>query len=133
PLSRPRARSGESSRNGWPQPPLARLSSRSITLMEDLARASGNMFQMHRRGYLYATFEPAAEATLAARLGAYDHSGLGGLRIHDGYLDEGRGPRTLPCLHGEPTWSYLYRKMIPPFLAAGGGGGGAASGGWGAP
>jgi hypothetical protein len=52
--------------------------------MEDLARASGNMFQMHRRGYLYATFEPAAEATLAARLGAYDHSGLGGLRIHDG-------------------------------------------------
>src|SRR5262249_53000034 len=29
------------------------------------------------------------------------------------------GPRTLLCLHGEPTWSYLYRKMIPPFVAAG--------------
>lgn len=40
-----------------------------------------------------------------------------GLRAH--YLDEGSGPRTLLCLHGEPTWSYLYRKMIPPFLAAG--------------
>ena len=40
-----------------------------------------------------------------------------GLRAH--YLDEGTGPRTLLCLHGEPTWSYLYRKMIPPFLAAG--------------
>jgi pimeloyl-ACP methyl ester carboxylesterase len=40
-----------------------------------------------------------------------------GLRVH--YLDEGRGSRTLLCLHGEPTWSYLYRKMIPPFLAAG--------------
>src|SRR5262249_48791092 len=35
------------------------------------------------------------------------------------YLDEGAGPPTLLCLHGEPTWSYLYRKMIPPFLAAG--------------
>ena len=23
------------------------------------------------------------------------------------------------CLHGEPTWSYLYRKMIPPFIASG--------------
>ncbi len=23
------------------------------------------------------------------------------------------------CLHGQPTWSYLYRKMIPPLLAAG--------------
>ncbi len=40
-----------------------------------------------------------------------------GLRAH--YLDEGSGARTLLCLHGEPTWSYLYRKMIPPFLAAG--------------
>ncbi len=41
-----------------------------------------------------------------------------GLRIH--YLDE--GPREAPvllALHGEPTWSYLYRRMIPPFLAAG--------------
>jgi haloalkane dehalogenase len=40
-----------------------------------------------------------------------------GLRVQ--YLDEGKGARTLLCLHGEPTWSYLYRKMIPPFLAAG--------------
>jgi pimeloyl-ACP methyl ester carboxylesterase len=33
--------------------------------------------------------------------------------------DEGKGERTFLCLHGEPTWSYLYRRMIPPFLAAG--------------
>ncbi|MFO7664578.1 MAG: haloalkane dehalogenase [Chloroflexota bacterium] len=33
------------------------------------------------------------------------------LRIH--YVDEGRGDPVL-CLHGEPTWSFLYRKMIPP-------------------
>ena len=29
------------------------------------------------------------------------------------HLDEGRGAPVL-LLHGEPTWSYLYRKMIPP-------------------
>src|SRR5258706_5943048 len=40
-----------------------------------------------------------------------------GLRAH--YVDEGQGERTFLCLHGEPTWSYLYRRMIPPFLAAG--------------
>jgi haloalkane dehalogenase len=34
-----------------------------------------------------------------------------GLRMH--YLDEGAGDPVL-CLHGEPTWSYLYRRMIPP-------------------
>jgi pimeloyl-ACP methyl ester carboxylesterase len=41
-----------------------------------------------------------------------------GLRAH--YLDEGpRDGPVLLALHGEPTWSYLYRRMIPPFLAAG--------------
>ena len=49
-----------------------------------------------------------------------DLPGYEGLRIH--YLDE--GPRAADeiflCLHGQPTWSYLYRKMIPLFAAAGG-------------
>ena len=40
-----------------------------------------------------------------------------GLRFH--FLDINSGSKTLLCLHGEPTWSYLYRKMIPPFVAAG--------------
>ena len=33
-------------------------------------------------------------------------------------IDEGEGP-TVVLFHGEPTWSYLYRKMIPPLLEAG--------------
>ena len=48
-----------------------------------------------------------------------DLKGYEGLRMH--YVDE--GPRDAEhiflCLHGEPTWSYLYRKMIPVFTAAG--------------
>lgn len=40
-----------------------------------------------------------------------------GHRVH--YLDEGKGERTYLCLHGNPTWSYLYRRMIPPFVASG--------------
>ena len=39
-----------------------------------------------------------------------------GLRM--GYLDEGAG-QTVLLLHGEPSWSYLYRKMIPVLLDAG--------------
>jgi haloalkane dehalogenase len=34
-----------------------------------------------------------------------------GLRMH--YVDEGNGEPIL-LLHGEPTWSFLYRKLIPP-------------------
>lgn len=48
-----------------------------------------------------------------------DLPGYEGLRMH--YLDE--GPRdaevTFLCLHGEPSWAYLYRKMIPILTAAG--------------
>lgn len=48
-----------------------------------------------------------------------DLTGYESLRM--AYIDE--GPRDAEtvflCLHGEPTWSYLYRKMIPVFLAAG--------------
>jgi haloalkane dehalogenase len=39
-----------------------------------------------------------------------------GLRI--AYVDVGEGP-AMVMLHGEPTWSFLFRKMIPPMLAAG--------------
>jgi len=39
-----------------------------------------------------------------------NYAEINGLRVH--YVDEGFGASVL-CLHGEPSWSYLYRKMIP--------------------
>ena len=43
---------------------------------------------------------------------------IDGLRIH--YLDEGpKDGQPIVLFHGEPTWSYLYRKMIPVFVRAG--------------
>jgi haloalkane dehalogenase len=42
----------------------------------------------------------------------------GDLRMH--YVDEGpRDGRPVLMLHGEPTWSYLYRHMVPVFAEAG--------------
>ena len=48
-----------------------------------------------------------------------DLTGYEGLRVH--YVDEGPqdAGRTFLCLHGQPTWSYLYRRMIPVFLETG--------------
>jgi haloalkane dehalogenase len=48
-----------------------------------------------------------------------DLAGFGRLRVH--YVDAGspEGDQVFLCLHGEPTWSYRYRKMIPVFTAAG--------------
>lgn len=49
-----------------------------------------------------------------------DLPGYEGLRAH--YVDLGPkdAEHTYLLLHGEPTWAYLYRKMIPVFRAAGG-------------
>lgn len=56
-----------------------------------------------------------------------DGSGDGGgdpeaaatLRVH--HLDEGpaHAPETVVLLHGEPSWCYLYRRMVPALVAAG--------------
>ena len=50
---------------------------------------------------------------------APQYAQVDGLRMH--YIDE--GPRdaavTVLCLHGQPSWAYLYRKMIPVFVQAG--------------
>jgi len=55
-----------------------------------------------------------------ANLPGYDfeprYAEVDGLRLH--YLDEGEGDPVV-CFHGEPTWSYLYRKLIPPLVAGG--------------
>jgi haloalkane dehalogenase len=60
-----------------------------------------------------AAFEGLVDFPWAPR-----YTDLDGLRV--AHLDEGpaEGPVVL-LMHGEPTWSYLYRKMIPGLLAAG--------------
>jgi len=54
----------------------------------------------------------------AANYLTVDDSEGGELRVH--YLDEGpKDAAPILLLHGEPTWSFLYRKMIPMFVKAG--------------
>jgi glycine/D-amino acid oxidase-like deaminating enzyme len=84
PLTLTSDKSTECYRNWWPGPgdDMVALMNRSIDLLEELARESGNVFRLNRRGYLFATaeagrvaeFERAAEE--AAALGA------GPLRLH---------------------------------------------------
>ena len=48
----------------------------------------------------------------------FDLPGSEGLRMH--YIDEGPPEaEVFLCLHGEPTWAYLFRRMIPTFLESG--------------
>jgi sarcosine oxidase, subunit beta len=85
PLSLTSDKSTECYRAFWPGPgdAMVGLMNRSIDMLEDLARATGNSFNLNRRGYLYAIadrariaeFERAAEESAAL--------GAGPVRLHD--------------------------------------------------
>lgn len=63
-------------------------------------------------------FEHLAGYDFAPHYLAVDDTEGGELRVH--YVDEGpRDAAPVLLLHGEPSWSYLYRKMIGPLVAAG--------------
>ena len=86
PLSLTSDKSAESYRNWWPGPgnAMVALMNRSIDLMEELARESGNVFLMNRRGYLFATAQPeqverylrAAEEAAALGVAAVSYTHL---------------------------------------------------------
>ena len=84
PLSLTSDKSTEAYRNWWPGPDdaMLRLMNRSIDLLEALAEESGNVFRMNRRGYVYATADPAHAAELAKMAEAAAALGAGPLRRH---------------------------------------------------
>jgi len=63
-------------------------------------------------------FATLADYPFAPQYTMIDDTEGGSLRLH--HIDEGpREAAPILCLHGEPSWSYLYRKMIPVFTEAG--------------
>ena len=69
PLSLTSDKSTECYRNWWPGPgdAMVAVMNRSIDLLEELARESGNVFRMNRRGYLFATADPERVREFAGR------------------------------------------------------------------
>jgi glycine/D-amino acid oxidase-like deaminating enzyme len=85
PLSLTSDKSAECYRNWWPGPGDAMVAAmnRSIDLLEELARESGNLFRMNRRGYLFATADPARVPDLVRAAEAAAAHGAGPVRRHD--------------------------------------------------
>ncbi len=90
PLSLTSDKSTEAYRNFWPGPDAAmvRFMNRSIDLLEGLAEATGNVFRLNRRGYVFATASPARAAELTTLAGSVAAMGAGPLRIHAGGPDD---------------------------------------------
>jgi glycine/D-amino acid oxidase-like deaminating enzyme len=90
PMSLTSDKSTEAYRNWWPGPDdaMVRLMNRSIDLLEELADASDNRFQMNRRGYLYATADPARAETMRDDALRAERYGAGELRIQSGRVTD---------------------------------------------
>jgi glycine/D-amino acid oxidase-like deaminating enzyme len=86
PLSLTSDKSTEAYRNFWPGPDgaMVRFMNRSIDLLEALSEASGDVFRMNRRGYVFATADPARARDFVAMAETVAGWGAGPLRIHDG-------------------------------------------------
>jgi glycine/D-amino acid oxidase-like deaminating enzyme len=85
PLSLTSDKSAECYRNWWPGPGEAMVAAmnRSIDLLEALAHESGNIFRLNRRGYLFATADPARVAQLLRTAEEAAALGAGPVRRHD--------------------------------------------------
>jgi glycine/D-amino acid oxidase-like deaminating enzyme len=85
PLSLTSDKSTECYRNWWPGPGDAMVAAmnRSIDLLEGLAHESDNVFRMNRRGYLFATADPARIPAFVAAAKDAESFGAGGARVHD--------------------------------------------------
>ena len=86
PLSLTSDKSTECYRNFWPGPgdAMVSLMNRSIDILEDLARESGNVFHLSRRGYVYATADRKRVSQFEQAARESSHLGAGPLRIHRG-------------------------------------------------
>lgn len=86
PLTLTSDKSTECYRNWWPGPgdAMVSLMNRSIDILEELAHASDNFFQLNRRGYVFATAEPERIAEFERHAEEAASLGAGPARYHTG-------------------------------------------------
>lgn len=82
PMTMTSAASGENYRNWWPHQVMTQFTDRSIDLMEEIARASGNRLHMTRRGYALATRRENIDDMMEQLHAGYGAAASSLIRIH---------------------------------------------------
>jgi glycine/D-amino acid oxidase-like deaminating enzyme len=117
PLALTSDKSTEAYRNWWPGPGDAMVAfmNRSIDLIEEIACATDNRIQLNRRGYLYATADPARIALLHQAAEESAALGAGPLRIHGGGDKETRRQGDKETVGND--WSSSLSPSLPVSLS----------------
>lgn len=103
PMTFTSAQSGENYRNWWPHPAMVAFTNRSIDLLEEVARDSGNRINMNRRGYALATRESNIDELIAQLHDGLGHSASQLLRYHTGATAKTYAPFEKPDWEGVPN------------------------------
>ncbi|MBI5348728.1 MAG: FAD-binding oxidoreductase, partial [Chloroflexi bacterium] len=82
PLSLTSDKSTEAYRNWWPDAAMVTMMNRSIDLLEETAHETGNIFNLNRRGYVYATADESRLESFIESARKAEKAGAGELRIH---------------------------------------------------
>jgi glycine/D-amino acid oxidase-like deaminating enzyme len=101
PLSLTSDKSTECYRNWWPGPgdAMVSMTNRSIDILEELAGESGNVFNLNRRGYIFATADPKRLNDFKNHAEEATALGAGPVRYHTGHPDD-------PEYHPAPECGY---------------------------
>lgn len=115
PLSQTSDHSTECYRNWWPGPDDAMVAfmNRSIDRLEALARQSGNVFHLNRRGYLYCTAHVEKARELEQSASEISALGAGPLRVHRSENSPAYQPLQAEGFEGQPDGADL---LLSPAL-----------------
>lgn len=121
PMAFTSAQSGENYRNWWPHPTMTAFTDLSITLMEELARETGNGFNMTRRGYVLATRDANIDPLVETLYRGYSDAGRDAIRFHGKGSSRSYMPPTSPDWTAAPdgvdvlTDHALIRETFPSY------------------
>ena len=121
PMAFTSAQSGENYRNWWPHPVMTAFTDLSISLMEEIARASSNAICMTRRGYALATRRTDIGELVDALHDGYAAAADDALRFHGTSDGDGYVPPTSADWHAAPdgvdilTNRDLIRRIFPSY------------------
>ena len=106
PLTLTSDKSTECYRNWWPSKPMVGLMNRSIDLLDQSARDSGNSFGLNRRGYMFATADPTRFRNLVEEANHISMLGAGPVRTHPGPIPYRESPAE--GVHGAPEGADVF-------------------------
>lgn len=121
PMAFTSAQSGENYRNWWPHPSMVAFTNRSIDLLEDVARESGNRINMNRRGYALSTRNSNIDEMIEQLHAGLGDSAIDLLRFHNREISASYQPPLKPDWETAPIGvdilqnQELIRKTFPSY------------------